>query len=260
LQTILISLAHLVLAYKKHNIVNSQFVHIEQTPAAIGFRILAQMIDRGICIIYYIIIGSSTATLFDFKSIIPAIIAIILYLLPVLYPLISEWMFNGLTIGKKATGIRVVMQDGQSVNFSSCFLRWVLSFIEVYFFCIGIIPMMCNKMNMRIGDMAAGTIVIRENTSSLSYQSLALFSSLSSTYEPKYPFASNLTWGQVCFINETTYRFGFYAANKRDQNNIRALAQKIAQTYNFDLGDRNPNTFLQDIVKDYNYYTWHNNV
>lgn len=220
---------------------------------------LAKIVDAGICFIFYVIVGSSTAILLDKASIFPALLGIMIYLIPILYPLISEWMFNGLTIGKKVVGIRVVMQNGQSVSFSSSFIRWVIALLEINL-GIGIIPMMCNKMNMRFGDLAAGTIVIKESTNSLSYKSLALFSSLSDTYEPKYPFAANLSWGQICFINETAFRFGFYAASKREQQNITLLAQKIADTYNFELGELNPNSFLQDIVKDYNYYTWHNNV
>lgn len=243
------------MAYKKPNIINSQFVHIEQTPASIGNRILATIIDW----IVLVFVFSSLRGLL--ASINPnPIVGVILLVIPSFYTPVCEQIFNGLTLGKLALGSRVVMQNGESVSISASFLRWMLSFVDIYLFFIGPIAMLCNKRNMRIGDLAAGTIVIKERTSYKEINQLSRFTYLSNNYTPKLPFVADMTWGQVKFINETIVENKLYNLSQREQENINMLAGMIATKYNLVVNPRDYHTFLRQIVNDYNYYTWHDNV
>lgn len=243
------------MAYKKPNIINSQFVHIEQTPASIGNRILATIIDW----IVLVFVFSSLRGLI--ASINPnPIVGAILLVIPSFYTPVCEQIFNGLTLGKLALGSRVVMQNGESVSISASFLRWMLSFVDIYLFFIGPIAMLCNKRNMRIGDLAAGTIVIKERTSYKEINQLSRFTYLSNNYTPKLPFVADMTWGQVKFINETIVENKLYNLSQREQENINMLAGMIATKYNLVVNPRDYHTFLRQIVNDYNYYTWHDNV
>lgn len=246
------------MAYQKHKILNGQYVNIEQTPASIGLRIAAYIIDCIIIWLYATAIAS-TLTLLDNSPYLPAIATA--QTLPVIfYHPICELALGG-SFGKRMLKMRVVMQNGESVSFSSTFLRWILYIIDAYIFYLGIIAMLCNKKNMRLGDMAAGTIVIKENSvSEKSISRLHSFTFLHSDYAPTYPFVTQLTWGQIDFINHTMSHKGdfFYAPNQL--NNIQMLARKIADRFHVtDITPANSNRFLRTLVADYNYYTWTDN-
>lgn len=250
------------MAYKKHNIVNSQFVHIEQTPASIGYRMLAYFID-------FVIIGFYYTGLFTFEKFLSGLsdfdvgvfVLVVILLLPVFYHPIFEQLFNGCSPGKAAVGIRVVTLNGQSVPITSSVLRWLLGFLDFDAGFFGLVVMICNKRNQRLGDLAAGTIVIKEGKYHHAIDHLQIFTSISEKYQPTYPFAAELTWGQVSFINKTAVPRGkSLARGSLRWENIQLLAKKIASINNIEYDPENANSFLLTLVNDYNYYTWHDNV
>lgn len=249
------------MAYHKHNIVNGQYVHIEQTPASIGHRIGAQLIDTLLIYGYYniavIVFGSiSIVSAWDMT-----IVAIVL-LIPIFYTPACEQLFHGATIGKRAFHMRVVMQSGEPVTIGASILRAMLCLIDIDFLYAGLLVMFCNKRNMRLGDLAAGTIVIKESTSAHQViNPLRQFTYLSEKYQPTYPFAAELTWGQIDFINHTMRRTPTAKFAPNQKENIAMLAQKIASKYNITgLTSETYNRFLRTIVADYNYYTWNDTV
>ncbi len=92
------------------------------------------------------------------------LLAILFSLGPFLYFILFEWLWNGQTVGKKATGVRVRMADGTPVTFSAAVGRNLLRVADVlpgsYF--VGIIAMFTNPKAQRIGDLFAGTVVLHE--------------------------------------------------------------------------------------------------
>ena len=72
-----------------------------------------------------------------------------------------EVFANGQTPGKRALGIRVVSQDGLSINVSQSILRNLLRAIDVAPpFLPGVVSMIVTPRMQRLGDLAAGTIVV----------------------------------------------------------------------------------------------------
>jgi len=73
---------------------------------------------------------------------------------------------GGRTLGKQALGIRVVMDTGQQVTTGAAVVRNLVRMLDCYFPFLPILPamllMFLNKSNKRLGDMAAGTIVVRD--------------------------------------------------------------------------------------------------
>ena len=73
---------------------------------------------------------------------------------------------GGRTPGKQALGIRVVMDTGQRVTTGAAVVRNLVRMLDCYFPFLPILPamllMFLNKSNKRLGDMAAGTIVVRD--------------------------------------------------------------------------------------------------
>lgn len=68
---------------------------------------------------------------------------------------------NGQTFGKKAIGIRVVSESGLSINASQAFLRNILRSADLFPpFYPGVAAMLFGSRMQRIGDFAAGTMVV----------------------------------------------------------------------------------------------------
>jgi uncharacterized RDD family membrane protein YckC len=80
------------------------------------------------------------------------------------YFIIFEWLWRGQTPGKKAIGIRVVRDGGFPVDFLTVTIRNVIRAIEfgLGFYLVSAISTLVSKENKRLGDFAAGTIVVRE--------------------------------------------------------------------------------------------------
>jgi uncharacterized RDD family membrane protein YckC len=71
------------------------------------------------------------------------------------------------TPGKAALGLRVVSVDGTPIRFQQAFLRAVLSFVDFFLVPIGFIAVVTTLLSprdQRLGDLAAGTLVVRERT------------------------------------------------------------------------------------------------
>lgn len=89
------------------------------------------------------------------------------------YFIFFEGTWHGLTPGKKVAGIRVIEANGQPVSWGSVFIRNLMRIIdELPGLYPGLIPMMLDKNERRLGDFAAGTLVIRERMPSLSTSGL----------------------------------------------------------------------------------------
>lgn len=84
------------------------------------------------------------------------------------YYVIFETLNHGRTPGKAIGGLRVVQSGGQPVGFMSSALRTIVrladGFIILTFFLVpvGMVSILATKKNQRLGDLAAGTVVIRE--------------------------------------------------------------------------------------------------
>jgi uncharacterized RDD family membrane protein YckC len=70
-----------------------------------------------------------------------------------------EAIWNGRTIGKRALGLRAIQTDGQPAGLGPLLLRNLLRPLDM--FIIGPVLMITSRRHQRLGDMAAGTIVVR---------------------------------------------------------------------------------------------------
>ncbi len=72
---------------------------------------------------------------------------------------------TGASVGKYLTGLRVIRADGTTVGIGWNALRWLLLIVDG--FCcalVGLITAFSSKGHRRVGDMAAGTFVVRKNS------------------------------------------------------------------------------------------------
>jgi uncharacterized RDD family membrane protein YckC len=80
------------------------------------------------------------------------------------YHTVIEWLWNGYTPGKRALGLRVVRTNGVSVDLMRSAIRNLLRAADIFPFgyATGLLVMFFSKMERRLGDLVADTMVIRE--------------------------------------------------------------------------------------------------
>jgi uncharacterized RDD family membrane protein YckC len=149
--------------------------------AGLGNRLLAQLIDGVIMLaigLFFLVIGvifavvvaasgldSKTKSIF--YAVIVMVIIFILFILQNGYFLVFEGAWRGQTPGKKLAEIRVIEQNGQPIGWAAAIIRNLMRLIDSVMF-LGILVILMDKNERRLGDMAAGTIVIRERKTEIS--------------------------------------------------------------------------------------------
>jgi len=75
-------------------------------------------------------------------------------------------MHSGRTPGKRRMGLRTVKLDGTPVDFPASTLRNLLRLLDWLpgFYGLGVLAIFCTSAEQRLGDLTAGTVVIRERT------------------------------------------------------------------------------------------------
>lgn len=86
-----------------------------------------------------------------------------------------EAYWKGRTPGKRVMKLRVIKDSGRQITFFESLARNLVRVVDYLpsMYLIGVITMLCNKQNQRLGDLVAGTLVVHErlDEASLLYQS-----------------------------------------------------------------------------------------
>jgi len=237
------------------SIITEQFVRIDQTPASVGERIGAQVVDWLILIVYTIaasylvtIVGALAANNVDDKAV-GMVFAYIFILAPILfYSLFCEIFNHGQSLGKKLLKIRVVKVDGSVPGLGAYLLRWVLFLVD-FPSGIGLLVMLLNKNSQRIGDLAAGTMVIKQKNYHKIQLSLDEYDYLTKGYKPTYSKASGLSLEQVDVIARAL-QTGYCDRDER----IKQLALKVKELLDITSNNITDEKFLSILMRDYQYY------
>jgi uncharacterized RDD family membrane protein YckC len=93
-----------------------------------------------------------------------AAILLVVFLLRWGYYTVFEAFWNGQTPGKKLCKLRVIRDSGRQITFFESMTRNLIRAVDSLpgFYAIGIITMLCNRRSKRLGDFAAGTLVVHE--------------------------------------------------------------------------------------------------
>jgi uncharacterized RDD family membrane protein YckC len=147
-------------------------VDFSHEPAGIGSRFIASVVDIAlqISVILGIAIISGAwsllgGTLFSgLKTWMAAVTVFLVFLVFWGYHIIFETMWNGQTPGKRAVKIRVLKDGGYPIGFLDSVVRNLLRPVDFlpFFYGVGAVVLFCNNRCKRIGDFAAGTIVVKE--------------------------------------------------------------------------------------------------
>jgi uncharacterized RDD family membrane protein YckC len=109
------------------------------------------------------------------ESIATAFVVALLFIVFFAYFIVFEAFWNGRTPGKRLMGLRVVRDGGYPLDFTSAAIRNLVRVGEVIlgFYAISAIASVASAQNKRLGDMAAGTIVVRDSPAATLHALLA---------------------------------------------------------------------------------------
>ena len=143
--------------------------------ASIGNRFLACALDHAIqavVLILIVITGLIVASYSSFANILEsapkwviAILIIVVFLIFSSYFAFFEWLWSGQTPGKRWLKLRVIREDGRPITFWEACVRNLLrtfDMMPVPFYSVGLISVFINSRDQRVGDLVAGTVVVRE--------------------------------------------------------------------------------------------------
>ncbi|MFD7073194.1 RDD family protein [Nocardioides sp. NPDC059952] len=147
------------------DLITGDAVALDLPAAGLGMRLLSGLID------VVVVMALLIVTLFVFMTAAPATdealgwaayIAATASVL-VVFPTVLETLTHGRSLGKLALGLRAVRDDGGAISFHHAFVRALIGVVEIYATsgAVAFLTAMIHPRGKRLGDIAAGTYVIR---------------------------------------------------------------------------------------------------
>ena len=249
-------------------------IDLEFKLATLPRRAQAWAVDMVIICAYYYLMLRIVYPLFDMSENVSTAAELFFLVIPVMiYQLAFEIFMNGQTIGKRLVGIKIIDREGQEPTWGQYIIRWMLCignlfiyilpkylletpailFVFLLIYLPDVIVLLISRKWQRIGDLAAGTVVIdaryKADITQTIYQEIEV-----KDYVPVFP--------QVMRLSD------------RDINGIRNLISdtrpgKDAEAYMYQVVDKIKSVlkieteidgfdFLQQLLHDYNYITSRN--
>lgn len=252
--------------------INTPFnIDLEFKVADFGKRVVAWIIDVVIITVYYYIVVKLFGDSFFEKGGIGTLAAFILIVVPVIvYQLVFEIFFNGQTPGKKAAGIKIIDKEGNEPTWGQFITRWLLCLGNLFIISLpyliiympwaivafmfiylpDVIVLLISQKSQRIGDLAAGTVVIdaayKTNISETIYQEIEVMD-----YKPMFPEVMRLTDRD---INGIRNLLNIKKPGKDTETYTMQVVAKIKKVLNIET-DMEGGDFLQQLLFDYNFLT-----
>ncbi|MEV6944378.1 RDD family protein [Streptomyces sp. NPDC051172] len=147
-------------------LVTGEAVALELRPARLPSRALAVLLDLTVAMLVYVVVTialiAATASLDDAAQIAVSIATSVLLLVG--GPIAVETLSRGRSLGKLACGLRVVRDDGGPIRFRHALVRGGIGVVEILmtFGVVACIASLVSARGRRLGDVFAGTLVVRE--------------------------------------------------------------------------------------------------
>jgi uncharacterized RDD family membrane protein YckC len=237
-------------------ITTSQNIELEYDLASLGERIAGRIFDSLIIGAYVLFLFYLFARVFarsKFDSLTALqVLTIVLSLLPIIfYDLLSELIMNGQSVGKRIMKIKVISLDGGRASFGQYIIRWLFRLVD-FTLTNSICALVCvaaSPNKQRVGDMVAGTTLIKTNPRTALLQTL--YVPVQPThYEVTFPEVTNLADKDMQLVKELIINVA------KSGNSLVALkaSEKIKQVLQIS-SSLEPLHFLEVLITDYNYLT-----
>ena len=139
----------------------------------------------------------------------------------VAYFVLLEWLWNGQTLGKRRSGLRVIGADGEPARFTAVLVRNLVRLIDFLpgYYALGVVVMFLTPRSQRLGDLAAGTYVVRAPKLQLDWLSLRTlgpaWSTLAAGQQPSSPASIRISGESQRLVREFVSREGTLAPRDR---------------------------------------------
>jgi len=246
-------------------------IDLEFKIAAFNKRLLAWVTDIVIICLYFYMMLHFIYPVFGMGEAISTVAGFFIIIIPVLlYQLTCELLLNGQTIGKMAAGIKVIDMDGREPTWGQYIIRWVLCMGNLFVYSIPLViiqypaaiigflllylpDFLCviiSAKSQRIGDLAAGTVVIDKNYVANINETIYLEIE-NKNYQPVFPQVMRLTDRDINGIRNLIYTNG----NSRDTEvYMLQVVDKIKSVLDIE-SEMGAHDFLRQLLQDYNYLT-----
>jgi uncharacterized RDD family membrane protein YckC len=154
------------------NIDTPELVAIEMPLAGIGSRFIALLIDTLIwgagLLVLALVLWAFQPALQAFNSLsyqwTVAIFTLTIFLLNWGYFTLFEAFWHGRTPGKRVARIRVIQRSGRAIGIFESMARNFIRYVDQipFFYAVGVIAVFSTRQHQRLGDLAAGTLVVRD--------------------------------------------------------------------------------------------------
>jgi uncharacterized RDD family membrane protein YckC len=148
-----------------HTVLTPEYVEFNFVLSGLMSRFLAWLIDSFVAVLIalVILVGLSFGMLV-FPGFASALGFVVWFLIDWGYMILFESVWSGQTLGKRALGLRVIQESGVRVGFYQSLLRNLARPVDrlPLFYLVGGVSALFSDSQQRLGDMLAGTIVVRE--------------------------------------------------------------------------------------------------
>jgi uncharacterized RDD family membrane protein YckC len=136
--------------------------------AGLGTRAIAQIIDLLIVAVVEVAViffGIAAGTVTNSETVSGLVLIVFSFLNVFGYFWVSEALWSGQTIGKKAFRLRAVGDRGEPLTFMQAGIRNIVRIVDFlpYGYGVGMIVLFANGKGKRLGDLAAGTLVVKDS-------------------------------------------------------------------------------------------------
>lgn len=246
---------------KTIDITTSQNVTIEYQLASVLDRFFAMLLDWIILAVWLLLCSIMSSSYGEPLYSSGASFILLVFFFPVFafYNLFMELFNGGRSVGKLALGIKVVSLNGQNPNISECFLRWALRILEIFgtLGSVAAIFASSSEKNQRMGDLIAGTVVIKLNKTNKYTLKDVLSIKSSENYVPRFHQVLRYNDDDMLLIKNCIDRARRFP-NTASRKLIKDLAARVKDDINISEMPKDNKgrqvddlTFLRGLIQDY---------
>lgn len=215
--------------------------------ASVMQRILATLIDSVMVLTLYIVVVS----IGNFESEVADLSLGFAWIW--LYQLACIVIFNGRSLGQRFMNLRIVSMNGEALEFSDYFLRWIMRPLDITLSAgmVGIFAMLGTERRQRLGDLLAGTTVISEKPSvHFALEDIVAFHEKNDSNLVRYPGVKHVDEADILMLKNLLANNNQFAESVHREA-LDIAAQKLAAMLGLKSVEEDSTAFLQQLVSDY---------
>ena len=232
------------------DIQTAQNVPLALEPASVGERVLATLADGAVVVAWVVLVAVVGFGWIGVRGT-PALLVLLVGVPVTLYHLLFEVFFEGRTPGKMLLKTQVARLDGAPPTLGQYLLRWLLRFVDVSATSgVGaLLAVVLTKRSQRLGDLAAGTTVVRRRRRVRLAE--VLYPPAPPDHVPEFPQAEALSDADVRTLRAVLVRLRTSKRNARSSALARRAKAAVERRLGLEAVAMPAEPFLKAVVRDH---------